>query len=62
MTDTRSSKRHVLWTPSEALSAKEELVMKRLIRTGRFFAFLREHRHELFDETFQRELLAARLI
>lgn len=53
MTDTRSSKRHVLWTPSEALSAKEELVMKRLIRTGRFFAFLREHRHELFDEDFQ---------
>lgn len=32
--------------------------MKRLSRTGRFFAFLREHRHELFDEAFQCELLA----
>jgi len=32
--------------------------MKRLRRTGRFFAFLREHRHELFYEAFQLELLA----
>ena len=30
--------------------------MKRLARTGRLFAFLRNHRHELFDEAFQVEL------
>jgi hypothetical protein len=27
-------------------------------RTGKLFAFLRMHRHELFDESFQAELLA----
>jgi hypothetical protein len=30
--------------------------MKRLVRTGRLFGFLREHRHELFDDGFQAEL------
>lgn len=30
--------------------------MKRLVRTGKLFGFLREHRHELFDEVFQAEL------
>jgi hypothetical protein len=38
------------------LSRVEKLVMKRLVRTGRLFAFLRTHRHELFDEAFQDEL------
>jgi len=33
--------------------------MKRLVRTGKLFGFLREHRHELFDEAFQSELDAA---
>ena len=47
----------MLWTPPQALSVKEKLVAKRLTRTGRFFAFLRENRHELFDDAFQRELL-----
>jgi hypothetical protein len=32
------------------------MVCKRLQRTGRLFVFLREHRHELFDEPFQAEL------
>ncbi len=32
--------------------------MKRLTRTGRLFAFLRRHRHELFDDAFQDELAA----
>lgn len=32
--------------------------MKRLTRTGRLFAFLRTHRHELFDDAFQDELAA----
>jgi IS5 family transposase len=30
--------------------------MKRLLRTKKLFAFLRLHRHELFDESFQEEL------
>ena len=34
------------------------MVCKRLARTGRLFAFLRRHRHELFDEPFQAELAA----
>ncbi len=33
--------------------------MKRLVRTGKLFGFLREHRHELFDEAFQAELETA---
>lgn len=33
--------------------------MKRLVRTGKLFGFLREHRHELFDDAFQAELDAA---
>jgi hypothetical protein len=32
------------------------MICKRLTRTGRLFAFLRQHRHELFDEEFQAEL------
>lgn len=32
--------------------------MKRLVRTGKLFGFLREHRAELFDEGFQAELEA----
>ena len=30
--------------------------MKRLTRTRKLFAFLRMHRHELFDDAFQEEL------
>lgn len=33
--------------------------MKRLVRTGKLFGFLRECRHELFDDAFQAELDAA---
>jgi hypothetical protein len=44
------------WSFPIELSRREELVCKRLKRTGRLFAFLRRHRHELFDEAFQREL------
>lgn len=44
------------WSFSIELSRREELVCKRLKRTGRLFVFLRRHRHELFDEGFQREL------
>ena len=44
------------WSPSPVLSRKEEFLMKRLRRTRKLFAFLRLHRHELFDDTFQGEL------
>lgn len=46
------------WLPSVSLGAKEQLIAKRLKRTGRLFLFLREHRHELFDSEFQSELAA----
>ncbi len=44
------------WTPRVALTKKEQFIMKRLKRTRKLFAFLRLHRHELFDEPFQDEL------
>lgn len=44
------------WSPSPVLSRKEEFLMKRLRRTRKLFAFLRLHRHELFDDGFQGEL------
>jgi hypothetical protein len=44
------------WNPRTQLSKKEELLMKRLRRTRKLFAFLRLHRQELFDDDFQTEL------
>jgi hypothetical protein len=44
------------WAPSQAYTDEEQLLLKRLRRTRKLFAFLREHRHELFDEEFQAEL------
>jgi len=44
------------WTPSVELTKKEQLIIKRLKRTRKLFAFLRLHRHEIFDEAFQHEL------
>lgn len=44
------------WNPPTELSASEQQICARLKRVGRFFAFLRRHRHELFDADFQREL------
>ncbi len=44
------------WEFEVELSGAEELICRRLKRTGRLFAFLRRHRHELFDEEFQDEL------
>jgi hypothetical protein len=44
------------WTPSTTVSARERMLLKRLVRTKKLFAFLRLHRHELFNETFQAEL------
>jgi hypothetical protein len=44
------------WTPPTATTRKEQLLLKRLTRTKKLFAFLRLHRHELFSDAFQEEL------
>ena len=46
----------VRWSPSVTLSKREQFLVGRMKRTGKLFAFLREHRHELFDDAFQSEL------
>ena len=46
------------WEPRIDLSKREQMIMKRLKRTRKLFAFLRLHRHEIFDEAFQAELEA----
>src|SRR5216684_6575435 len=43
------------WQPPIALSEQEEQIVKK-IRKAKLFVFLRQHRHELLDETFQQEL------
>lgn len=45
------------WNPRRELSGAEEMVMRRLVKTRKLFAFLRIHRHELFNEAFQAELV-----
>ena len=44
------------WAPPKDLGKQEEYIVKRLTRTRKLFAFLRQHRDELFDEPFQAEL------
>jgi len=46
----------VRWFPTVALSKREQFLIGRMTRTGKLFAFLRQHRHELFDGAFQAEL------
>lgn len=46
------------WKPSQEYEKLEQLLMKRLVRTKKLFAFLRAYRHQLFDEEFQAELTA----
>src|SRR5580658_1808761 len=46
------------WTFPVKESRLETVIMRRLTRTGRLFAFLRQQRHELFDDAFQSELAA----
>jgi Transposase domain (DUF772) len=43
------------WQPPVELSEQEEQIVKK-IRKAKLFVFLRQHRHELLDETFQQEL------
>lgn len=44
------------WSPSPNVSRQEKFILGRLKRNGKLFAFLRQHRHELFDVAFQLEL------
>lgn len=44
------------WNPRQARTRQEEFLLKRLERTRKLFAFLREYRHELFDDAMQAEL------
>jgi hypothetical protein len=47
------------WNLPAELSANEKRLTKVLARIGKFYVFLREIRHELFDEGFQAELSQA---
>jgi Transposase DDE domain/Transposase domain (DUF772) len=44
------------WSPPVALAPQEKMLMKRLTRVRALFGFLRQHRHELFDDAFQEQL------
>jgi len=44
------------WNPRQGYTRQEEALLRRLRRTRKLFAFLRDHRHELFDEAFEAEL------
>ncbi len=44
------------WTPAVAPTRQEQFILKRLGRVRKLLGFLRLHRHELFDDTFQDEL------
>jgi hypothetical protein len=43
------------WNPPKELNRREQTLLKR--RTKKLFGFLRQHRHELFDEGFQTRAL-----
>src|SRR6266513_6301640 len=47
-----------MWRPPVEPSVAEQAVMK-AVRRAKLFVFLRQHRHELFDEEFQAELAQA---
>jgi Transposase DDE domain/Transposase domain (DUF772) len=47
-----------VWQPPVACSRLEREVIKR-VKRARLFVWLRQHRHELFDEDFQQELARA---
>src|SRR2546428_4389700 len=44
------------WKPPVAPTRQEQFLLKRLGRVRKLLAFLRVHRHELFDDAFQEEL------
>jgi hypothetical protein len=44
------------WHPSRTYTQQEKFLLKRLRRTRKLFAFLRDYRHEIFDDAMQAEL------
>ena len=48
----------LFWSPPIEASPAEEKILARC-KKAKLFVFLRRHRHELFDDAFQRELAAA---
>jgi len=46
------------WQPRLECTRQELFLLKRLTRVRKLFGFLRQHRHELFDDAFQAELEA----
>lgn len=46
------------WSPSQIVSRQEKFILGRLKRNGKLYAFLRQHREQLFDDAFQLELEA----
>jgi hypothetical protein len=44
------------WSPEQAFTRQEQFILRRLTRNGKLFAFLRQRRHQLFDDAFQTEL------
>jgi hypothetical protein len=44
------------WAPSQTYTRQETAILKSLRRTRKLFAFLRDHRHELFDDEMQSAL------
>jgi Transposase DDE domain/Transposase domain (DUF772) len=44
------------WSPEVELSARERRLLKLAGKSRKLFVFLREHRHQLFDDAFQDEL------
>src|SRR5688572_2051066 len=44
------------WRPTVEVSARELRLLKLAGKSRKLFVFLREHRHELFDDAFQEEL------
>jgi hypothetical protein len=46
------------WNPRRDYTKQENILLARLRRTRKLFAFLRDHRREIFDDAFQAELMA----
>lgn len=46
------------WHPRSEYTRQEQVLRRRLNRTGKLFGFLRDYRSELFDDAFQAELEA----
>jgi DDE family transposase/transposase-like protein DUF772 len=44
------------WRPRQSYTKQEEVLLRRLRKGRKLFAFLRDYRHELFDDAFQAEL------